>query len=329
MTRARIAAVGAGRMGRGIAHVFAYAGHPVALVDVKERPPAAAERYGVEASAEIRRNLEFLASLDVLSGAQVETIMGRIAFAGGGAADAAMAEADIVFEAVPEIAEAKQGALARICRQARRDAVIASTTSTMLVSELSRLVSGPERFLNVHWLNPAFLMPLVEVSPSQATDAALVERLMALLRSVGKVPVRCKPSPGYIIPRLQTVLMNEAVRLVEEGVATAEDVDTAVRTGFGVRYATMGVIEFLDWGGVDILYYAGDYLRRALDAERFEVPAVVGQMMAEGRTGLREGRGFHDFRGTDVAAYQGAVLSRFVGLLRHLDLLPPPAPADD
>ncbi|MCH8963562.1 MAG: hypothetical protein IIB58_01270 [Planctomycetes bacterium] len=98
-----------------------------------------------------------------------------------------------------------------------------------------------------------------------------------------------------------------------------------MRVGFGVRYATMGLIEFIDWGGVDILYYASNYLRQALDADRFKVPALIEEMMADGRRGMRDGQGFYDFREMDVDDFQRRMLARFVGLLKHLDLLPPPA----
>ena len=146
-----------------------------------------------------------------------------------------------------------------------------------------------------------------------------------LLRAVGKKPVRCAASPGYIVPRIQTVAMNEAVRMVEEGVATAEDIDAAIRTGFGPRYATMGLIEFIDWGGVDILYYASNYLKRELGAERFEAPQIVEQKMVDGDLGLDAGKGFYDFSGTDADTFRREKLSTFVELLKTLDLLPPPA----
>jgi 3-hydroxybutyryl-CoA dehydrogenase len=131
------------------------------------------------------------------------------------------------------------------------------------------------------------------------------------------------------VPRLQAAAMNEAARLVEEGVASAEDIDRAVRAGFGPRYATMGICEFIDFGGVDILYYAARSMAGALDAPRYEPPAIVERLMNEGRRGAREGQGFYDWRGRDLGAYQRDLLGRFVGLLKHLQLLPPPGSARD
>jgi 3-hydroxybutyryl-CoA dehydrogenase len=120
--------------------------------------------------------------------------------------------------------------------------------------------------------------------------------------------------------------MNEAARLVEEGVATAEQVDRAVRTGFGPRYTAMGMCEFIDYGGVDILYYASRSMARALDAPRYEPPAIVKRLMDEGRRGARDGQGLLDWRGRDPAAYQRDLFGRFITLFRHLGQLHPPGP---
>lgn len=319
-----VAAVGAGRMGRGIAHVFAYAGCPVALVDLKPRPPAEARGLLAAARAEVAGTLDLLASLDVLTAAQAEAILGRIRLSTDAEAEAALATADFVFEGVPERLEAKREALGRISRAARPSAVIASATSTMLVDTLQGFVVHPERFLNAHWLNPAYLMPLVEVSAGSATSPDTVSALLDLLRRAGKVPVRCAARPGFIVPRIQALAMNEAARLVEEGVGSPEEIDRAIRVGFGVRYAVLGLLEFIDWGGGDILYYASDYLRGALGSDRYEAPDVVKRHMREGRLGLRTGQGFYDFREVDVGRYQRETLGRFVSLLRHLDLLPAP-----
>jgi 3-hydroxybutyryl-CoA dehydrogenase len=137
--------------------------------------------------------------------------------------------------------------------------------------------------------------------------------------------VRCAPSPGFIVPRLQAAAMNEAARLVEEGVATPEDIDRAVRAGFGPRYTAMGLCEFIDYGGLDILFYASTSMARALNAPRYEPPALVKRLMAEGKRGTREGEGLYDWRGRDLAEYQRELVGRYVALFRHLGLLRPPA----
>jgi len=142
--------------------------------------------------------------------------------------------------------------------------------------------------------------------------------------TMGKVPIVCGPSPGYLMPRLQLALMNEAARMVQEGVASPADIDQAMRWGLGVRYANMGLLEFVDWGGAEILRNAGRYLAGALQADRFAPPAIVERMIAEGRTGLRSGQGFYDWRDRDVPAEQRAAQHRIVDTLRRTGQLPRP-----
>jgi len=320
-----VAAIGAGRMGRGIAHVFAYAGYRVTLADVKPRSGQEHRDLLAEARAEIAGNLAALAEFGAFDGALIPAMLARIHFT----ADIAdLVDADLIFEGVTETMEAKAQAFDALSGAVGQGAIIASTTSTLPVDKLAAFVSAPERFLNAHWLNPAYLIPLVEVSPGTQTRPDIVDTLKGLLEKIGKVPVVCAPTPGYIIPRIQAVAMNEAARMVEEGVATAEDIDKAIRTGFGPRYATMGLLEFVDVGGGDILYHASSYLAENLGSERYLSPRNVQDNMAQGRRGLRDGQGFYDFDAMDVPAYLRDQQARFVALFRHLNLLPPPGATD-
>jgi len=144
---------------------------------------------------------------------------------------------------------------------------------------------------------------------------------------IGKMPVVCGPTPGYIVPRLQALIMNEAARMIEEGAATAEEIDKATRHGLGLRFAALGVVEFIDFGGCDILHHASREMSASLDAGRYTAPAIVGRMVEQGRLGLKSGSGFYDYAGRDVAAYRRDVLSRTLGELRHAGLWR--APADE
>jgi 3-hydroxybutyryl-CoA dehydrogenase len=193
------------------------------------------------------------------------------------------------------------------------------------VTDLAPLATHPGRVVNAHWLNPAYVIPLVELSAHPGTSPEVISSLRALLEDIGKVPVLCGPAPGYIVPRLQALIMNEAARMVEEGVATAEEIDRATRYGLGLRFAAVGVIEFIDFGGNDILYHASRYLAQAVSAERYAPPAIVERLMHEGRNGLRDGAGFYDWRGRDAAGYRKDVLSRTLAMLRHAGLHRPPA----
>jgi 3-hydroxybutyryl-CoA dehydrogenase len=265
-----------------------------------------------------------LAGIGLMPPSAVGPIRARVSFAGRDEAPAVLGNADVIFEGVPETLSAKREALELVSRLARADAVVASTTSTIMADELQACVSPPGRFLNAHWLNPAYLVPLVEVSPGSATTPDTTARLVALLEAIGKVPVVCKASPGFIVPRLQALAMNEAARLVEEGVASAEDIDKATRYGFGFRFAVLGVLEFIDWGGGDILYHASRYLTDATGSERFAAPKIVQDNMAAGRTGVRERAGFLDYTSMDIETYRRQRLAAFVALLKHIGIARPP-----
>jgi 3-hydroxybutyryl-CoA dehydrogenase len=322
--RPAIACIGAGRMARGIAVVFAYAGHRVTIVDAKARDAADCARVAKEAIDEVRGTLATLASFGLFAAADVDALIARVSVIREAQAASALADAAVIFEGVPEVPDLKREVLARISALVGPAPIIASTTSTILVDDLSSAVAHPERFLNAHWLNPAYLIPLVELSPGARTDPAVTTRLKALLEGIGKVPVVCAARPGYIVPRIQALAMNEAARMVEEGVASAEDIDKAIKYGFGVRFATLGMLEFIDWGGGDILYHASRYLTRALGDDRYAAPEIVERNMAENRIGLKTGKGFLDYASLDVAAYRRDRLAAFVALLRHLGLTRPP-----
>ena len=319
-----IACLGAGRMGRGIAVAFAYAGHGVAIVDFKPRDAAAFAKLADEALSEVRKTLISLSRFGLLTASDVDTVMTRVRVVPEAEAGLALAAAAIIFEGVPELLDLKRDALARASRLAGPTPVIASTTSTILVDDISGAVEHPERFLNAHWLNPAYLVPLVELSPGAATDPAVTGRVKALLESIGKVPVVCAATPGYIVPRIQVLAMNEAARMVEQGVASADDIDKAIKYGFGFRFAVLGLLEFVDWGGGDILHYASRYLTGALNSDRYAAPDIIGRNMAEGRIGLRTGQGFLDYSDRDIDAYREQRLTAFVDLLKHFGLARPP-----
>ncbi|MBY5973395.1 3-hydroxybutyryl-CoA dehydrogenase [Ferrimonas balearica] len=319
-----IACLGAGRMGRGIALVFAYAGHPVSLVDFKPREAADFDRLEAEARAEITDTLTMMSRFGMFDEALVPTIAARVAVVPEAAAPEALGAADVVFEGFPEVPELKREALARAEALMKPDAILASTTSTILVDDLSPALARPEQFLNAHWLNPAFLVPLVELSPGKATAPEVTAQLSALLEATGKVPVTCAAAPGYMIPRIQQVAMNEAARMVEEGVASAEDLEKAIRYGFSFRFSVLGLLEFIDWGGGDILYYASEYLSKALDNPRYEAPQVIRDNMDAGHIGLKTRQGFLNYEGMDVAAYREAKLRALAERLKAEDLMRPP-----
>ena len=316
-TAPRFCAVGAGRMGRGIAIAFAYAGHRISLVDLRQRTPQAWARLQADVQAELQGALQSLVQLGTLRADQVDTLAARVQLVAAADAPAAIAAAELLFEGVPETLQAKRDAFEIINRCSSDEAIITSTTSSMLVTQLTSLVRRPERFLNMHWLNPAYIIPVVELSTHPALEPDVLARTKALMEGIGKLPVVCGPTPGYIVPRLQALVMNEAARMVEEGVATAEEIDKATRYGMGLRFAALGVVEFIDFGGVDILHHASRELAGSISAERYTAPPIVDRMFHEGQLGLKTASGFYDYEGRDLAAYRQDVMARVLALLQH------------
>jgi 3-hydroxybutyryl-CoA dehydrogenase len=319
------AAVGAGRMGRGIAIAFAYAGHRIALVDAKPRSAPDWARLRAEAYEEIVGSLGALAQLGVLREDQVESIAKRIELLDAAAAPAALAGAELVFEGVPETFDAKRDVFDKLSAWCSRDAILASTTSSMSATRLAELVEHPRRFLNVHWLNPAYIIPVVELATHAGTAPEVTGRTKTHLESIGKLPVVCRDTPGYIVPRLQALVMNEAARMIEEGAATAEEIDKATRFGLGLRFAAIGVVEFIDYGGADILHHASRELSASVDPARYRAPDILDRMMASGELGLKTGRGFYRYDDRDMPAYRRDVLARTLAMLRNAGLWRPPA----
>ena len=307
-----VAVLGPGRIGRQIALTFALAGHHVVLVDLKDRSVADSELALADARREIARDVALMVEEQVVpedeAARGLERIEERIGLGDLGACA-------FVQEALPESVELKRATFTRLSEVISADAIVASASSTISPSHLADAVARPERFLVAHWLNPAHIIPLVEVVPGPRTTAATVERTLRWLERLGKTPVRCADSPGFIGPRIQALLMNEAVRLVDEGVATPEDVDRAFRAGMGFRYASIGIFEFIDWGGVDILYRASRYMSEALGDERFKPARLVERKMAYNELGPKTGRGFFDYTGERRDTFETAKIR---ALLRQL-----------
>ena len=310
----RVAVLGPGRIGRQIALAFALGGSRVSLVDVKDRPAGGAAVVFADARREIGRDLALMADEGVIQSGEVQPALDRIEDRAG---LEGLAGCGFVQEALPELLDLKRDILARVSAIVSRAAIIASTSSTISPRHMADAIGGAERFLVVHWLNPAHIIPLVEVVPGQATAPTVVAQTIAMLEKLGKVPVRCADSPGFIGPRMQALLMNEAVRLVEEGVATPEDVDRAFKAGMGFRYATIGIFEFIDWGGVDILHRASGFLARALGDDRFRAARLVEEKIERNELGPKTGRGFFDYTGDRREAFETAKVRDLLRQLRR------------
>jgi len=315
------AVVGAGRMGKAIAIAFAYAGLQVKLIDAKERSVDDFVQYQRQVEQDIAQELMLLSQIQFIQPEQTSAIQANIQVIEKSASIQYLKQCDLVLEGVPEKLLVKQDIFAWLDQHIAPDCIVASTTSTFLVTEIAKMLSYPERVINAHWLNPAYLIPLVELSRSEQTSDQTVLALKYFLTSIGKVAVVCNAKAGYIVPRIQALAMNEAARMVAEGVASAEDIDIAIRTGFGLRFSVLGLLEFIDWGGGDILYYASQYLEREL-GERYSTAEIVVENMRNGRNGLREQQGFYQYEGLDISAYKQQVLQTFLNRIEASGLKP-------
>lgn len=313
MTTYDIAVVGSGYMGGGIAQVLALAGHRVRIADV---------------SAEIaERSLERLldeAERFVADGLFPEDAVERLRanLSAAASIEEAVADADLVEEAVPERIEVKHETLRRIAAAARPDAVIGSNTSTILIGSLAEAVERPERFLGVHFSNPAPFIPGVELISHDATDPAAVELVEAIVASTGKVTARVGDATGFVLNRLQYALFHEATQLVEEGVATPTDIDTIVRTTFGFRLPFFGPFAIADMAGLDVYAFCYASLQTRWP-ERFATPASLAEHVEAGRFGTKTGAGYLDVpaeRTPELVAYRNKA---YVAMQRLIDELGP------
>jgi len=315
MTNESIAVVGPGRMGIGIATAVLMAGqgHRVTLIDTKKREPGKESETLHRARAEIEANLKLIAGLGLLKG-DVAKLEGDLELTS--APEEGIAGRSFVFEALPEKVAVKQEFYQTVGPLLDEAAVIASATSTFHLDVFWDVCAKPGNVVSAHWLNPAFLIPLVEGAYGEETGEWAATRMIAFLKAIGKIPVKLRTSPGFIVPRIQAAAMNEAVRILEEEVTTPQEIDTAIKAGFGFRLGVLGLIEFVDLGGLDILFHAGEYLHSTLGGEHFKPPELVREKMERAETGPRSGKGFYDYADVDVRALFDHRYKGFAELLR-------------
>jgi len=274
-----VAVLGAGTMGHGIAHVAAVAGARVALYDVD---PAAARRGLDKVKAGLDKGVE----LGKLAAAVRDDAVARLR-AADGLADAC-AGADVVVEAVPERLELKQELFAEADPLAP-GALLATNTSSLPVARIAEAVADPSRVVGMHFFNPVHLMKLVEVVRHASADASAVATAVAWSERMGKTAITVSDSPGFASSRLGLVLGLEAIRMVEAGVASAADIDTAMKLGYG---HPMGPLELTDLVGLDVRLGIAEYLAGAL-GPAFEPPALLRALVADGKLGKKAGEGFY------------------------------------
>jgi 3-hydroxybutyryl-CoA dehydrogenase len=316
-----IAVIGAGYMGGGIAQVFAMAGLDVAICDAD----SALTRRHLD---RLRREAEDFEQQGLFEPGSADRVQQNLRAAGSVAE--AVAGVDLVEEAVLERPDVKGPVLRTIEAAASPDTVIGSNTSTLPIGDLASGLERPGRFLGVHFSNPAPFIPGVELIAHAGTDEAVVEAVEALMPRTGKLSARVTDKAGFVLNRLQYVLLREAVNLVEEGVATAEDVDLIVRTTFGYRLPFFGPFAIADMAGLDV-YRDGFRTLEAHYGDRLAVPALLTQLVENGRYGVKQGGGFVTPAGDQAAlvAYRNTAYARLGQLLEELGPAPLGSPLHD
>lgn len=289
--KARIAVLGAGLMGHGIGQIFALHGHDVAIYD-----PSQAALDSLK--ARITANLRDLGE----DPSAAERVTPRASVG------AAVKDADFVVEAALENLEVKQKLFAEAEKHARGDAILASNTSVIPITQIMSGLKDGARAIGTHWWNPPFLVPLVEVIGTDRTSPECIDFTMALHKSIGKTPVHVKKDvPGFVGNRLQHALWREAVSLVEQGICDAETVDIVVKASFGRRLAVLGPIENADMVGLDLTKAIHDTVLPAIDSRPHASP-LLQKLMDEGKFGFKSGEGLRKWTPESQAALRLKVL---------------------
>ncbi|MCW5977820.1 MAG: 3-hydroxyacyl-CoA dehydrogenase family protein [Bryobacteraceae bacterium] len=296
------AAIGTGMMGPGIALTFALGGLGSTILSRN----ADTARAGLDKAL---AQLQTLETNGLASPESAEAARGRLTASAD--FDAVIRQADLVVESGPEDMKFKQDLFARMDAIARPDAVLASNTSGLSITDIASRSARRDRILTTHFWNPPYLMPLVELVKGRDTADALVEDVRRLLERCGKVAVVVKKdTPGQLGNRLQMALVREAVHIVQEGIADAESVDLAAKTGFGLRLPVYGILEHQDMVGLDLGSRVLDYVTSDLNSDA-GLPPLMREMMERGELGVKTGKGFYDWSKRDAEAVK-ARRDRFV-----------------
>jgi 3-hydroxybutyryl-CoA dehydrogenase len=307
----KVAQVGAGYMGGGIAQSLANTGLQVWLADADaEATRSAHQRLLAEAEQFEEQGLFPPGSTDRI-GTNLHA---------ASSIEEAVADVDFVEEAVPEVPQIKRAVLARVEAAAKPGTIIGTNTSTIPVRVLAEGLADPSRFLTVHWSNPAPFIPGVEIVAGEHTDPSLIPVVKRMLERAGRRSAQVADVPGFVLNRLQYVLLKEAMSIVEEGVATAADVDTIVTSTFGFRLPFFGPFAIADMAGLDVYADSFKTLENAF-GERLAAPKVLTDLVAQGKFGVKSGSGFLELdpdKREKLIAYRNKAYSAMNDLLREL-----------
>ena len=279
--------MGAGTMGHGVAQVMASAGKETYLVDTSEAQLAKAMGW-------IKDNLALMAELDRIEPGRIKSILDRVHPVVDYEGPAG--SADYIFEAVFEDFDLKAGLHKKLSCLARPEAILATNTSSYDITDLSGNVTGAERFIGTHWFHPSHITPCVEVIPGKETSRSIIKQTLALLEGIGKFPTICRSAPGFVANRIQMALALEAMSIVQEGLASPEEVDRIVKSSFGFRLSAYGPFEICDQAGNDTYLAVLEYLSEKMGRKQFDPPELLRELVSEGRLGIKSLKGFYQYQ---------------------------------
>lgn len=282
----RVGVIGAGLMGHGIAQVCAMHGCEVRLQDVDEKVLETARSC-------IIKNLQLFAEEGLTDRASIDPVLSRIKLTLD--LGEAVRDVEFVVEAAPESLDLKTEIFRQMGEAAPQEAILASNTSTLSITDMAKYVENRDRTIITHWFNPPYLVPVVEVVRGQATSDKTVQRTMDFLKAMGKEPVRVlKEVPGFLVNRIQSAMFREVLALLEAGVAEPEEIDRAVRGSFGLRLPIIGPLKTADLAGLDLWCKGMRYLYPFLDDSK-EPQKVLQEKVDGGHFGKKTGKGFFEY----------------------------------
>ncbi len=304
----KIGIAGAGTMGSGIAQIFAQKGYEVVITDV-------AEKFLENAKKIILINQSNLIEENIITKEEAEDSLKNISYTTD---KKAFADADVIIEAIIEKMDIKQDFWEEVEAIAKEDAILATNTSGLSITKICKKVKNKGRFVGMHWWNPPHIIPLIELIKGAETADEIVELLTKLVQKIGKQSVVVqKDVNGFIGNRIQFAVFREALKIVEDGIATVEDVDKAMKYGPGFRYPVLGPFETADLGGLDTFYYISSYLFNELSDAKEPTP-ILQELMDNKALGVKSGKGFYDYSdGKDKEAMRRRD-KNFFKMLKHI-----------